>query len=410
MPTQRSTDDHRWQFRARFRRGAFGWKSQPALQRVREAVSEIKRLARQSPMVAAEGAVLFLEKVSPALEHVDSSSGAIGSAVNDAIAVLVPVIASSGADAQTHAEWLERLWKAYQDDDIPYIEHLGDHWGELCASKEVASEWADRLIDTCRTAWSTDRKRRGFFKGTTNCLSALLTAERHEELLRLLDAAPYDLWHYRKFGVQALAAMGRKSDAIRYAESGDGRNVNPVLIARTCEEILLSSGLADEAYRRYGLEANRSTTYLTWFRAVVRKYPQRRPADILHDLIAHTPGDEGKWFAAAKEAKLFDEAIALANAAPCSPQTLTRAARDFAEKNSAFALEAGIAALRWLVEGYGYEVTGLDVLNAYTYTMQAAENLGRSEDTRERIRKVVAREVSRDRFVTKLIGRQLGLA
>lgn len=361
-------------------------------------------------MVAAEGAVLFLEKVSPALEHVDSSSGAIGSAVNDAIAVLVPVIASSGADAQTHAEWLERLWKAYQDDDIPYIEHLGDHWGELCASKEVASEWADRLIDTCRTAWSTDRERRGFFKGTTNCLSALLTAERHEELLRLLDAAPYDLWHYRKFGVQALAAMGRKSDAIRYAESGDGRNVNPVLIARTCEEILLSSGLADEAYRRYGLEANRSTTCLTWFRAVVRKYPRRRPADILHDLIAHTPGDEGKWFAAAKEAKLFDEAIALANAAPCSPQTLTRAARDFAEKNSSFALEAGIAALRWLVEGYGYEVTGLDVLNAYTYTMQAAENLGRSEDTRERIRKVVAREVSRDRFVTKLIGRQLGLA
>ena len=30
-------------------------------------------------MLAAEGAVLFLEKVSPALEHVDSSSGAIGS-------------------------------------------------------------------------------------------------------------------------------------------------------------------------------------------------------------------------------------------------------------------------------------------------------------------------------------------
>ena len=32
--------------------------------------------------IAAEGAVLFLEKVAPALEHVDSSSGAIGSAVN----------------------------------------------------------------------------------------------------------------------------------------------------------------------------------------------------------------------------------------------------------------------------------------------------------------------------------------
>ncbi len=37
---------------------------------------------------------------------------------------------------------------------------------------------------------------------------------------------------------------------------------------------------------------------------------------------AHTPGDEGKWFAAAESAKLFDEAIELANRTPCAPQTL----------------------------------------------------------------------------------------
>jgi hypothetical protein len=28
------------------------------------------------------------------------------------------------------------------------------------------------------------------------------------------------------------------------------------------------------------------------------------------------------------------------------------------DKNPAFALEAGLAALRWLGQGYGYEVTG----------------------------------------------------
>ena len=34
----------------------------------------------------------------------------------------------------------------YQKDEIPYIEILGDLWGELCASKEVASQWADQLL------------------------------------------------------------------------------------------------------------------------------------------------------------------------------------------------------------------------------------------------------------------------
>jgi len=57
---------HPWIFRARFRRHAFGWKSQPAITRIKEAVSEIKKVARTDEVLAAEGAVLFLEKVSPA--------------------------------------------------------------------------------------------------------------------------------------------------------------------------------------------------------------------------------------------------------------------------------------------------------------------------------------------------------
>src|SRR5713226_7302239 len=104
---------HRWQFTAQFRRGAFGWRSQPAIARVRQAVIEIGKVARCDPVLAAEGAVLFLEKVSPALEHVDSSSGAIGTAVNRAIAELVPVIAQAPAEHFRRAEWLERLWEAY---------------------------------------------------------------------------------------------------------------------------------------------------------------------------------------------------------------------------------------------------------------------------------------------------------
>ncbi|MEE9385028.1 MAG: hypothetical protein V3V08_16610 [Nannocystaceae bacterium] len=401
---------HKWEFRARFRRRAFGWKSQPAIKRVKEAVSEIKKVARKDKLLAAEAAVLFLEKVSPALEHVDSSSGAIGTAVHNAIAALVDVISTAPADEKTRETWLARLWEAYQADRIPYIELLGDYWGELCVSKEIASRWADQLIGACKMAWSPDPNLPGFSKGTTPCLSALLAAERHDELLALLEMAPYKMWQYRQYGVMALSALGKKAEAIRYAEEGRGLNDSPIAIARACEDLLLSSGLADAAYERYGLLANQAGTYAAWFRAVSKKYPHKKTAEILDDLATHTPGEEGKWFAAAKDAKLFDEAIALANRTPCSPQTLTRAARDFEETRPEFAMEAGMAALHWLVEGYGYEVTTLDVLNAYSHTMKAAANVGCAEETQKRIHDLVASESFGKRLVTKVLGRQLGLS
>lgn len=87
---------HKWTFAPRFRRHAFGWRSQPAAQRVREAGAEIQKVARKDPALAAAGAVLFLEKVSPALEQVDSSSGAIGTAVNHAIEICATIIAGYG--------------------------------------------------------------------------------------------------------------------------------------------------------------------------------------------------------------------------------------------------------------------------------------------------------------------------
>ncbi|MEJ2109075.1 MAG: hypothetical protein P8Z37_04010 [Acidobacteriota bacterium] len=118
---------------------------------------------------------------------------------------------------------------------------------------------------------------------------------------------------------------------------------------------------------------------------------------------------QGKWFAAAKDAGLFDEAVALANRSPCSPQTLTRAAHDFAVMNPHFAIEAGMAALRWLVEGYGYEVTGLDVSEAYSFTKQAAEDTGIAAETHKRIRALVAAETYGNRLVTRILGKRLGL-
>lgn len=73
-------------FTARFRAGAYGWKgSRLAAQRIREALAEIKKVKRQDSVLAAEGAVLLIEKLVPAIERIDSSSGAIGTAVNRAV-------------------------------------------------------------------------------------------------------------------------------------------------------------------------------------------------------------------------------------------------------------------------------------------------------------------------------------
>jgi len=89
--------NHRWAFGPRFRKGAFGWRSQPEILRIREALSEIKKTARKNPILGAEGSILFLEKISAAIANVDGSSGAIGAAVNAAAGVLVPIIAGAPA-------------------------------------------------------------------------------------------------------------------------------------------------------------------------------------------------------------------------------------------------------------------------------------------------------------------------
>ena len=371
---------HKWQFTSRFRRHAFGWRSDTPLLRIKEALAEIKQVARKEPELAAEGAVMLLEKLSPALEQVDSSSGALGTAVNKTIDTLVPIIAKAHVESSLREKWLARLWQAIQDDAMPYIELLGDYWGELCVTPVLASKWADEFLPVVESMWRPEASGFDYFKGTTACLASLYAAGRYQELLALIDKAPFKWWHDRRWGVKALSAMGKKAEAIRYAEESRGLNDPDWLIAQACETILLSSGLVDEAYQRYALAANQGTTNLATFRALTKKYPHKAQTDILRDLIASTPGTEGKWFAAAKDAGLFDVAIALARHSPTDPRTLTRAARDYAEKQPNFALAAGLAALDWISQGHGYEITGGDVLDAHTAVMHAAENAGVAMD------------------------------
>jgi len=399
---------YKWQFTSRFRRQAFGWRSDTPIQRIKEALAEIKLVARKEPVIAAEGAVTLLEKISPALEQVDSSSGAIGTAVNRAIETLVPIIAKAEVEPRIRQRWLERLWQALQDDGMSYIESLGEHWGELCVTADIALIWVDEFLPTVEHVWSPESPGHGYFKGTSACLASLYAAARYDQLLALLERAPFKWWHNRQWGVKALVAMGKKAEAVRYAEQSRGLNDPGWLIAQACEAILLSSGMAEEAYQRYAIEANQGTTNLATFRAITKKYPNTSPDQILRDLVTSTPGAEGKWFAAAKDAGLFMAAIELATTSPTDPRTLARAARDFAESQPAFALAAGLASLHWISLGQGYDITGLDVLDAYSAVMHAASKAGAdAQQVKTQIRDMLVSAPAGNQLMKTVLARHL---
>ncbi len=365
------TDKPTWEFAARFRRHTFGWKSQPAITRIREAVSEIKAVARKEPVRGGEGAVLFLTRLSPAIERVDSSSGSLGNAVNRAVEALAPLIAKAPIDLPTRRQWLDALFEAHGAEAIPYIEPLGDHWGELCASPALAAEWADELAPTIQAVWSRYPHERGYFHGTNVGLSAMLAAGQYDRLLGLLDKCPYRLWHDHQWGVKALAALGRTEEALQYAEALREQSAPSGEVARACEAILLSSGRVEEAYTRYAIEANYAGTYLTTFRALCRKYPHKAPELVLQDLIDRSPGDEGKWFAAAKDAGLYALASGLARRSPVDHRTLIRAARDFYMREPGFAADCALLALHWISTGHAFEVSTGDVLAAFDHLLEA---------------------------------------
>ena len=407
MTTPASTTITTWAFRARFRRGAFGWKgTQLAIGRINEALTEIRAVARQDPTCAAEGAVLLLEKLSPALCQIDSSSGALGNATYATVQELAPLISNAPVSATVRQKWLDRLFEAIQEDDPPYIESLGDHWGELCATEELASTWADQLLPTLENVLR-ERKRGtyAFFSGTTLCYSSLFKADRHDQILELLAMDPRPIWPYLVWGAKVMAARGQIDQAIAYLHERAGSTTSETFIARFAEEELLKAGRRAEAFNHYALLANQANTHLSTFRALSKKYPELAKDRLLDHLIASTPGEPGKWFATAKTLKLFDQATRLAWASPCDPKTLNRAARDHLKTQPDFAMQCALASLHWMSMGHGYELTGMDVRDAHQMVIEAAATTQKAEQAQASIQQVL----TPDRPMSGWMKRSLGL-
>lgn len=95
----------------------------------------------------------------------------------------------------------------------------------------------------------------------------------------------------------------------------------------------------------------------------------------------------------------------MAGRSPTEPKTLTRAARDFTDKNPEFALGAGLLALCWLASGHGYEITSTDVRASYDVTMKVAALLKRSDETKKEIRQLFAQMPGG--FAARVLAREL---
>lgn len=379
------TAEREWAFEKYFRKKAFKGMLRAGIEGLKKAAREVREAAAEDPLAGAEGAVRLLERFPKALADLDDSSSQIQTAVEQTTGTLVRIIAAAPADLERREEWLDRLWAAYEDDDAWWTEPMAERWGELCAGEELALHWGELFAELTEIEWCANPDRPTYFRGVVIGLSALLAAGRHEQILELLELEPRKAWCCRIFGVKALAAMGRKAEALEYAEECRREDQYFGPIAEVCEALLLSSGFAEEAYERYGLPANEKHTYLGTFRAMVAKYPHKAPAEILEDLVEFTTGEEGHWFAAALHAGLHDQALLLATRPGADPRTLGRAAADHVETHPAFAAGVGRAALGLVAEGRGRGMRPAEILATYRAVLAAAEKLGTSAEMRKEL-------------------------
>jgi hypothetical protein len=397
---------HAWAFRASFRRNVFGWSgTRKAIERLNEAVAEIERMARTDPVLAGEGAVLLLEKLSPAVSGIDSSSGALGNATAGVVEKMAPLIAAAPVPRPLREKWLERLLEAIQEDDPPYIESLGDHWGALCADPALASHWADQLLPLMKHVMADRRKGTyAYSRSGTLCYSALFHAGRFDDLLAVLalDRKPY--WHDQQWAAKAMAARGDVDGAVNLMEGLRSSHAPDMALSAVAEQLLLDAGRVNEAYARYAIQATSANTHIATYRAIAKRYPSIEPSRILGDLIASTPGEEGKWFATAKTLKQYDLALALARRSSVDPRTLVRAARDHVRSQPGFALEVSLLALHWMASGVGYELTAPDVRDARDHAVAAAEVLGLGATAGARIAQQVSGSGASTLWVRQCLG------
>jgi hypothetical protein len=158
-----------------------------------------------------------MERIWPAFQDIDTSSGALGTAVARTLDELIPILIDAPADHSTRSKWLTRLFEAVQNDGVEYLAPVEDRWGEIARYPDLINEYADRLIGMVRRAWA-DHETFQHVIGTSICLSCLLEAGRYAELQELLATRRMKFWSWHRFGAEALVRQGLWETAVAYAE------------------------------------------------------------------------------------------------------------------------------------------------------------------------------------------------
>lgn len=387
---------HKWAFKAGMRTGAYSWKSSSkAIIRLKSAVSEIKAVNRTDQVAAAEGVISVAERIWPAFERIDTSSGALGGAVNRTIEKLIPILIAAPADEGTRAKWLDRLRQAIEDDGVDYLFPFSQRFGEISIFPKLLDQHADLDIDLIRHAWS-DWTQFSYVTSSTLTLSCLLEAGRYEDLTNLLALQKLRSWSDERFAAQALLRQGREDEALAFAGHmlEDARQLyDQNDICKFCEDILVRQGKADDAYHRFGLPTAAGNTYLAMWRNLLKRYPDRDPRGVLEDLMV-IYASKGKWFATAKTAGFLDIALDCAADTSVEPATLIRAARDFVTIDPTFSVNVALHAIAHLLSGRGYEAVPSDLYAVASHLLIASTKLDQVGWALQALRRLEAQQLA----------------
>lgn len=384
---------HSWKFKSYFRKEAYGWKGTSlASKRMREAVSEIKKVNRKDTSLAGEGVIELFSRLYPALMQIDSSSGALGTAMNKTIDSLIPILMEADWDMNTRGKWLEKLYEAIEEDGWGTFDGLRDHWGELCVFPGLAHLWADRLLPVVKEVFSSEGY--SYFVGSDMCFSCLLFTERYDEIKELLELKKISFWSYNKFWAKAFLKQGKPEEALAYARqllAEDRTKNDKPAIDEFCESVLIDMGRIEEAYTQYGLVIPSYGTYLNIYRGICKKYSSIDKRKILLDCMDRTT-EKGKWFASAKEAGFLDIALECAQRSGANPDVLFRACRDLAEKEPQFAVQVGIQGIiKLITETFYEEVFPVHVTQAYDDVEKVAKAAGKLEEFKAELGREIMR-------------------
>ena len=378
----------------------------PALAVIREALAEIRGAAVVDPAGAGDGAVLFLERIPTALSEVDRFSNTLGRTLEDAFWDLSGLMGNAEVEEVRRDEWLERLWTALCRDETGFLREFSEYWGYTCGSVEKASEWADRFLPSLLFSWLQKLSRP--FPGDIACFSSLHAAERYREILELLPRAPYLKWDYLRFGVRALASMGRVDEAVKFAHRETADSVSLGEVSALCEAVLFDAGRIEEAFEKFSFHAADGWSPRAKFRAVAKKYPHKSSGEILELMSTLDQEDPARWFPVAVEQRVYEAALRICRDHFCGTGVLVEKGRAFVEENPEFSMEVGLTAIRNIAEDAGGDTGESDAREAFDLVKEAARRMGREKEARNHLDRILRRNAPNTRALREVLGWRWG--